>query len=117
MPHEYRDDASLWDMLDAAQNVLRFVTNRTLDQYKNDLLLKSAVERQVEIIGEAARRVTAEFRTAHSEIPWRLVMAQRNVLAHDYGEIDPEKIWRVATIHVPALIVLLTPLVPPFAES
>lgn len=54
---------------------------------------------------------------AHPEIPWRLIIAQRHVLAHDYGEIDHERIWRVATMHVPELIRLLEPLVPPAPSS
>jgi uncharacterized protein with HEPN domain len=46
-------------------------------------MLRSAVERQVEIIGEAARRVSDSFRQQHSEIPWSTIMGQRHVLAHD----------------------------------
>lgn len=75
-----RDDlAYLWDMLTAARAVVSFVQGRTLEDYLGDLLLRSAVERQVEIIGEAAR-VSREFQDAHPEIPWRPVQAQRHVL-------------------------------------
>jgi len=67
-----RDDlAYLWDMLTAARAVVSFVQGRTLEDYLGDLLLRSAVERQVEIIGEAARRVSREFQDAHPEIPGR----------------------------------------------
>lgn len=106
------DRAYLWDMLTAAKAVVAFVHAKTLDDYLADLLLRSAVERQVEVIGEAARRVSGDFQDAHPEIPWRPIMAQRHVLAHDYGEIKHDRIWRVATEHVPELIVLLEPLVP-----
>ena len=108
-----RDDlAYLWDMLTAARAVVSFVQGRTLEDYLGDLLLRSAVERQVEIIGEAARRVSREFQDAHPEIPWRPVQAQRHILAHDYGEIRHDRLWRVAVEHVPALIQLLDGLVP-----
>ena len=108
-----RDDrVYLWDMLTAARAVVDFTRGRTLADYESDLLLRSAVERQIEIIGEAARRVSKEFQVAHSEIPWRPIQAQRHVLAHDYGEIKHERVWRVAETHVPELIVLLEPLVP-----
>ena len=106
------DRVYLWDMLTAAQAVVDFTQGRTLADYESDLLLRSAVERQIEIIGEAARRVSKEFQVAHSEIPWRPIQAQRHVLAHDYGEIKHERVWRVAETHVPELIVLLEPLVP-----
>jgi len=117
MPRD-RDDSqndAAWvlDMLTAAQAVQAFVANRTLDQYLSDLLLRSAVERQVEILGEAARGLSRAFKTAHPEIPWRPIMAQRHRLAHEYGEIDDTLIWRVATVHVPALIEQLKPLLPP----
>lgn len=113
-----RDDNSyLWDMLAAARAVESFVRGRTVADYLNDLMLRSAVERQVEIIGEAARHVSAAFQATHSEIPWRPIQSQRHVLAHDYGEIRHERIWRVATVHIPELIRQLEPLVPPPPEG
>lgn len=100
-----RDDlAYVLDMLAAAQAVVKFVANKSLEDYVGDLFLRSAVERQVEIIGEAARCVSDEFQGSHSEIPWRPIIAQRHVLAHDYGEIVDERLWRVAVEYVPALI-------------
>jgi uncharacterized protein with HEPN domain len=47
------------------------------------------------------------------QIPWRPIIAKRHVLAHDYGRIDHERIWEVATVHVPELIARLLPLIPP----
>jgi len=106
------DRGYLWDMLTAARAAVSFVQGRTLQEYESDLLLRSAVERQIEIIGEAARKVSKEFQTGHPEILWRPIQAQRHVLAHDYGEIKHDRIWRLVEIHVPELIVLLEPLVP-----
>jgi uncharacterized protein with HEPN domain len=117
MPRDRDDPAAdaawLLDMVTAAQAVQSFVTNRTLDQYLSDLLLRSAIERQVEIIGEAARGLSQAFKSAHPEIPWRPMMAQRHRLAHEYGEIDNSLIWKVATVHVPALVAQILPLLPP----
>ncbi len=113
-----RDDhAFLWDMLTAAKAVVEFVQGRTLDEYVSNLMLRSAVERQVEIIGEAARRVSKQFQEVHPEIPWRPIQSQRHVLAHDYGEIKHDRLWRVADEHVPALIEMLEPLVPKPVQS
>jgi uncharacterized protein with HEPN domain len=106
-----RDAAWLLDMLTAARAVVSFVAGKSFQQYEEDLLLRSAVERQIEIIGEAARGISTPFQTANPQIPWRPIMAQRHRLAHEYGEIDDSLIWRVATVHVPALIVQLEPLV------
>lgn len=112
MPPDRDDRAYLWDMLTAAKAVVGFVQGRTLDEYVADLMLRSAVERQVEIIGEAARRVSKDLQDAHPEILWRPIQAQRHVLAHGYGEIKHDRLWRVAVEHVPALIAQLEPLVP-----
>jgi uncharacterized protein with HEPN domain len=76
-------------------------------------MLRGAVERHLEIIGEAANKVSEAFRQAHPEIPWRQMIAQRHVLVHEYGEIKHERIWQVATVHLPGLIAGLEPLLPP----
>ncbi|HPP53566.1 MAG TPA: DUF86 domain-containing protein [Thermoguttaceae bacterium] len=99
-------------MLTAAKAVESFVRDRSLDDYLADLMLRSDVEGQIEILGEAARRISPSFQAAHPEIPWRPIQAQRHVLAHDYGEIKHERIWRVATVHVPELIRQLAALIP-----
>src|SRR5687768_17079790 len=117
MPRERNDQARdvawLADMLAAAQAVRAFVAGRSFEQYDADLFFRSAVERQVEIIGEAARGLSDAFKAAHPEIPWRPIMAQRHRLAHEYGDIDNRLIWHVATVHIPELIVQITPLIPP----
>ena len=101
------------DERDAAQAVRGFVTGRTFEDYLKDRMLRGAVERHIEIIGEAARKVGSEFRAAHPEIPWGPIVGQRNVLAHEYGEIKDDQLWVTATVHVPALIARLEPLIPP----
>jgi len=107
------DAAWLLDMLTAAKAASLFVAGRTFDQYIADLMLRSAVERQVKIIGEAARSISDAFKSAHPEIPWRAIMAQRHRPVHEYGEIDDALIWSVAAIHVKKLIDQIEPLLPP----
>jgi uncharacterized protein with HEPN domain len=101
------DQAWLLDMVEAARAVQAFIAGRTFEQYASDLFFRSAVERQVEIIGEAARGISETFKDAHPEIPWRQIMAQRHRLAHEYGEIDDAIIWAVATVHIPRWIIQL----------
>lgn len=113
MPLDGSDTAYLWDMLEASQGVVRSVKNLTLEQYQADENLRLATERRIEIIGEAAGRVSQTVQQAHPEIPWRRIIAQRHVLAHEYGEIDDELIWSLAATHIPQLITMLEGLIPP----
>ena len=75
-------------------------------------MIRYAVERQLMVIGEAANHVTEAFQDEHPEIPWRQIVGQRNVLAHEYGEIMIDRIWSAATINIPAILKALEPLVP-----
>ena len=103
-------------MLGAAKTILDFVAGMCVEQYLSDRKLQLAIERLIEIIGEAARGVSEEFKTKHPEIPWRGMIGQRHVLAHDYGAIKQERIWAVVTQRVPDLISQLGPLIPPPAS-
>ena len=100
-------------MLDAARSVRDFTSGVTQDEYLKDRKLQLAVERALEIIGEAARLVSPTFKATHVDIPWKEIIGQRNVLAHEYGEINQERIWLVASRRIPELIRLLEPLLPP----
>lgn len=113
MAPDERDAGYLLDMLQHARGVARAVEGRTFDDYAADDDLRMVVERRIEIIGEAARRVSRAFRRAHPEIPWRKIVAQRNVLAHEYGEIEDVILWQTAVASVPQLIRMLEPLLPP----
>lgn len=113
MPPESRDPAYLWDMLDAARSIQEFTKGVSQNLYLQNRMMQLAVERQLEVIGEAARRLSEVFRQTHSKIPWRSIIALRNVLAHEYGDIRHDRIWKVVTVHIPTLIAALEPLIPP----
>jgi uncharacterized protein with HEPN domain len=110
---EDRDAAYLWDIIDAAKTIVEFSSGLSLHDYLKDRKLQLAIEREMEIIGEAARRLSDSFKTAHSDVPWSRIIAQRNVLAHEYGEIKQDRIFLVASVHIPELVTLLQPLLPP----
>jgi uncharacterized protein with HEPN domain len=80
MRPERGDLAFLWDMLDAARAIQEFVAGKKLEEYARDRMMRGAVERHIEIIGEAARNLSESLRGEHPEIPWRTIIAQRNVL-------------------------------------
>jgi uncharacterized protein with HEPN domain len=117
MSPDEKDAAYLWDMREAARETVRFLEGLNLEQFIVDRRLRLAVERELEIIGEAARRVSRGFQDAHPDVPWRAMIGQRNVLAHDYGEIDPALVWNVADQRLPELIAQLDALVPPVPDS
>lgn len=113
MPLESRDAAYLWDIVDTSRSVREFTAGLTPHDYLVDRKLQLAVERALEIIGEAARRVSDSFKADHPEVPWRQIVAQRHVIAHEYGEIKQERLWLVATRDVPKLSEQLEALLPP----
>lgn len=117
MQPEDRDPAHLWDMLQAAREVDSMLKHHDLVAFLEDLVLLRAIERTVEIIGEAARRVSVIYQNAHPEIPWRGIIGQRNILAHEYGQIDHELLYKTVTDDIPELIVLLENVLPPLEEE
>lgn len=117
MQPDERDAAYLWDMVDAAKSIREFTSGVRFEEYWSDRMRQLALERAVEIIGEAAWPVSETFKNAHPEIPWQSIIAQRNVIAHEYGEIKQDRMWLVATQHVPALISTLEPLIPPLPPA
>jgi uncharacterized protein with HEPN domain len=115
-----KDLKLLWDMHEAARAATSFVEGRTREEYVRDLALRFAVERAVEIVGEAARRVSNEARTELPGVAWGAIVATRHILAHEYGEVDHDAIWRIATQHLPELLRLLQPVLashPPGPEA
>ncbi|MFM7427303.1 MAG: DUF86 domain-containing protein [Elainella sp.] len=79
----------------------------------NDIRTISAVERQFEIVGEAARRISQEFRQAYPEIDWQRIVGLRNVVAHRYGEVDQDVIWAIIQSELTPLRTQLEILLPP----
>lgn len=113
MQPEERDAAYLWDMLQAAKEVREMTAGHDLEKFLANRVLLRATERGVEIIGEAARRVSTSFAAAHPEVAWRQIIGQRNILAHEYGQIDHELLFKTVARDIPALITQLETLLPP----
>jgi uncharacterized protein with HEPN domain len=107
-----RDPVYLWDMLNAARGVLSSLQGMSFEDYLSNENLRLATERRIEIIGEAARRISGAFKEAHPEIPWRVIVDQRNVLIHAYDEIADDRIWRLVGEDIPRLIHSLETLLP-----
>lgn len=111
-----RPDAShLADMLARARLAADAAKSMSAAQLSADDLPTLSLERLIEIVGEAARNVSPEFKAAHPEIPWAKIISTRHILAHEYGDIDYDIVWRIVTVHLPELIVQLEalPVTPP----
>ena len=84
MRPDERDLYNLWDMRQATFEIIEFMEGVPYNLFEKDKKLRYAVERQLLVIGEAAAYVSAEFQGLHSEIPWKQIIGQRNLLAHEY---------------------------------
>jgi uncharacterized protein with HEPN domain len=100
-------------MLQASRKTLEYVRALTEEQFQTSDLHQDAILRQLTIVGEAAKRVSVEFRINHHEVPWRQVAGFRDVVVHDYARVDLQEVWRIVQEDLPTLITLLEPLVPP----
>lgn len=111
-----RDAAHLDDILKASELILSFLEGFDRDTFQHDLKTQAAVIRQFEIVGEATKRVSPEFKTAHPGIPWRKMAGMRDILIHAYDTVDVNEIWFAASRDIPELIARLRQL-PPFEST
>ena len=102
----------LGDMLDAARRVSVKTTDKTIDNFNADDNLQLAIVHLIQVIGEAASRVSEEIQSRHPGVPWNAVIGMRHRLVHDYGNINYDIIWRVAVDEIPRLIAALETVVP-----
>jgi uncharacterized protein with HEPN domain len=102
-----RDKTYLADILDAAQGIRRFVNGVAKEQFLANEEKYEAVNRKFEIIGEAARRLSPEAQQEFPDIPWKLLTGMRNILIHDYEDVDLNLVWQTAQIDLPPLIAKL----------
>ncbi len=98
------DKACLHDILAAMQSAVHFMGNRSLEQFLADDLVSAAVERRIEIMGEATKRLSMSLRDAHPEIPWRKMTGMRDLLIHAYDDIELDIVYDAVTEVIPPLI-------------
>jgi uncharacterized protein with HEPN domain len=105
------DRIRIGHMIEAAEDALRFIADRSRSDLDTDRMLLFALVRAVEIIGEAVTKVSDETRIAHPGIPWKSVIGMRHRLVHAYFDIDADILWVAATVEIPALLTQLKPIV------
>lgn len=92
------------DMIEFCERVISYSSGKNKDEFLADRIRYDATLRNLELIGEAATHIPNEVREAHHEVPWRLIIGQRNQLAHAYMSIDYNIIWSTIREAVPALL-------------
>ena len=98
-----RDDRErLLDIIEAIENVQKYAS-RGIDVFKNDELIQTWILHHIQILGEAAARLSDEFQECHHNIPWYKIIGMRNILVHDYFGIDIEAVWSVVENDIPVL--------------
>jgi uncharacterized protein with HEPN domain len=102
----------LGHMLDISLQAVAKVQGKSREDFDEDENLRLALAHLIQVIGEAARRVSAESRQQHPAIPWNDIIGMRHKVVHDYLDVDFDVVWAVATVDLPELIALLRPLVP-----
>jgi uncharacterized protein with HEPN domain len=108
-----RDDTYLVDILESAKMAWDYVFDKSWDEFYEDVQCQDAVVRRIEIIGEAARRLSQETRDKYPQIPWREMTSMRNLVIHEYDVVDINQVWDTVQNKIPPLIEELTKIVPP----
>ena len=104
MPLNENDLSFLIDIVDCIIDINEFTKGIGLHEFEKDKMRKLAVERQLEIIGQAANKISKETQDIMKNIPWGNIIGLRNKLAHDYGEILAERIWTISKKSPPELL-------------
>ena len=97
----------LRDILEAARLIGSYVKDTTESAFRADQQKQDAVIRRIEIIGEATAHLTEATREAVPELPFRKMRGMRNIVAHDYANVDVKIVWEVATVSVPQICTAL----------
>jgi uncharacterized protein with HEPN domain len=117
MQPEDRDLAYLWDKREFARDAASIAEGLTADRLKTSRHDQLALAKAVELIGEAASRVSKEFRDDHPEVPWSAIIGMRNRLVHDYRRIDFARVWGIMHRDIPPLLATLETLIPPVSDQ
>ena len=91
-------------MIEAAESVAQFIGGRQRGDLDTDQMLQLALARAIEIIGEAASRISVETRESAPTVPWSRIIAMRNRLVHAYFDVDHDVLWSTAVVDVPAVL-------------
>lgn len=99
-----RDDTVyLKHIADAINQIEDYLGEKSFEEFTENKMFQDAVVRQLEIIGEASRNLSDDFRGLHPAVPWNQIVGMRNRMAHDYLNVDMEIVWDIITRDLPVL--------------
>ena len=103
-----KDDSIYIDhILNSINRILDYISGKDREAFETDFLTQDAVVRQLEIIGEATKRISKEFHSKHPDIPWSDMAGMRDILIHDYIDVDLGVVWKTASEDIPKLKALI----------
>jgi uncharacterized protein with HEPN domain len=97
------DQVYIEHILDAIGKIEKFVRGISKSEFDQNVLVQDAVIRNIEIIGEATKKITRQFIQSHPEIPWQDMAGMRDKLIHDYLDVDIDVAWRTVEVDIPLL--------------
>ena len=103
MREQIRDKGRLQHILNSIEKAAEFTTGTDFEEFRKSALLRYAVTKAVEIVGEASYRLTREFREKHNEVEWHKIIAMRHILVHGYYQAKDDVIWDTAINYLPPL--------------
>lgn len=101
------DRVFLFDMLEHSRLAVEATSGRSREDVERDFILAAALERFVEVVGEAASKTSSDLRQRLPRVSWREMIGMRNLLIHGYSSVDRSVIWNVVTVDMPTLIAML----------
>jgi uncharacterized protein with HEPN domain len=99
-----RDKAYFFDIADSARLAVEYIAGISYEEFLNNKAIQDAVIRRIEIIGEAVNRISKESKIKYSYLPWNEMKGMRNLLIHEYDEIDLKNVWDTVKNDLPELI-------------
>ncbi|MEP0917544.1 DUF86 domain-containing protein [Leptolyngbya sp. DQ-M1] len=107
-----RDQEAPIDITEAIKLIFQYSADVSPEALAANLEKQDAILRRITIIGEATKRLSQKFRTQHPSIPWKAMAGMRDVITHDYNEVDLDEVWTVIHENLPLLLEYIEPLLP-----
>jgi len=108
-----RDRDYLLDIQEAVHRILAYTAGFTYEQFTADLKTQDAVVRNLEVIGEATKKLSRSLRNAHPQIPWKDMAGVRDKLIHEYFGVNYEIVWTIVKEELPSILPQISSIIPP----
>lgn len=98
------NESYLKDIIDSSSLIVEYTKNLNFQEFENDTMKFLAVSRLLEIIGEATKNLSIDFKSKYPNVPWKKMAGLRDVIIHDYQELNCEMIFKIASEDIPKLL-------------